>query len=975
MQAPAARPRRSPLVITAVLLALAAGAFLLFASLWTEKLWFDSIGFTGVFVTQLAVRVVLFIVGALVVGGLLWGSMAWAFRSRPQQRRRGASAVLDRYRDLLEQNTAVALLTPAAMFGFMAGLSLATQTLPVLAWWNRATSGTIEPTFGLDTTFFMLEYPVWRLVVSLLMSSVLFAFVASAAVHFAVGNLGAGVQGQPGSRAATLHLSILGAVGLTLYGLQSLLDRYALVLEPGTLFTGLHHTDANARLDAHLVIAVIAFIVAALFLANIVLRRTLVPAAGVALMLVASLILSLIYPMVVQTFQVRPNEPDRENDYIAAHLAATKDAYGIADTEITEYEAVTHVSPGQLKEDAAALPGIRLMDPQVIGPTFDQLQQVRGYYAFADILDIDRYSIDGQETDVVVAARELNQANIPDPNWNNLHTVYTHGHGFVSAYGNRRQGNGEPVWITRDIPPIGKIEESQSRIYFGEQSSTFAIVGREEGQPPIELDSPGGAAGGGEQYNVYDGAGGVPMGSPWGRLLYATRFADINILLSDRVNAESRILYDRTPKQRVEKVAPWLTVDNNLFPAVVDGRLVWIVDAYTTSSSYPNSQRVLLRDATSTTQSTVLGAQLDQPINYMRNSVKAVVDAYDGTVTLYAWDESDPLLQTWSNAFPGSVTPRAEISADLLEHLRYPEDLFKVQREILSRYHVDNPRVWYNGTDVWEVPIDPVRGDEQLKEPTYYLSIKWPGDDAPVFSQTAVFVPRSRANLASYLAVNADAAHPDYGQLRILRMSDTQQIDGPGQTQNAITQNPQVAERLLPYTQTRGSASIKFGNLLTLPMGNGLLYVEPIYTERTGNAGAYPALTFVVVRFGEHVGIGNTLQEALDRVFRGDAGAETGELPVTEPQDPTLPPTEPPVEQPGTVQPGDETVTPPVTPVPGDAPTGIVDEAAAIAALERADAAFAAAEEALRAGDLATYQSRTEEAKTAAAEAMRALGR
>ena len=967
MQAPTS-PRRSPLVVTAVILAALIGALMLAASLWTEKLWFDSIGFTGVFVTQLVVQVVLFVLGTLVVGGLLWGNMLAAYRTRPEHRRRGTSAVLDRYRDLLEQNAAIAMLLPAGMFGFMAGLSTATQTLPVLAWWNRQTSGVVEPTFGLDTTFFMLEYPVWRLAMSLLMSGLVFAFVAASAVHFAVGNLAPGQgDGRRATRPATVHLSTLGAAVLVVYGLQNLLDRYALVLEQGTLFTGLHYTDANARMDAKLVIAVIAFIVAALFVVNIFWRRTIVPGAGVVLMLVSSLILSMIYPWIVQTLQVRPNEPDRENDYIALHLEATNQAYGIAEREIEEYEAVTQVSPGQLKEDAAALPGIRLMDPQVIGPTFDQLQQVRGYYAFPEILDIDRYTIDDAETDVVVAARELNQANIPDPNWNNLHTVYTHGHGFVSAYGNRRQGNGEPVWITRDIPPVGKIEETQSRIYYGEQSNNFAIVGRAEGQAPIELDSPGGAEGGGEQYNEYDGSGGVPMGNLLGRLLYATRFADINILLSDRVNENSKILYDRTPKQRVEKVAPWLTVDSNTYPAVVEGRLVWIVDAYTTSATYPNSQRVLLRDATSTTQSTALGVQLDQPINYMRNSVKAVVDAYDGAVTLYAWDETDPLLRTWEAAFPGSVTPRSEISDDLMDHLRYPEDLFKVQREVLGRYHVGNPRVWYNGTDVWQVPIDPVQSNERQKEPTYYLSIKWPGDDEPIFSQTAVFVPQNRQNLASYLAVNADAASPDYGQLRILRMSDRRQIDGPGQTQNAITQNPEVAERLLPYTQTRGSASIKFGNLLTLPMGNGLLYVEPIYTERSGNAGAYPALTFVVVRFGEHVGIGSTLQEALDRVFVGDAGAETGELPVTTP-DPAQP------------TPGQ---TPPqATPAPGQAdpgtstpPTGVVDEAAAIDALNRADTAFDAADAALKAGDLAGYQARLAEAKAATEEAIRALGR
>ncbi len=953
-----AAPRRSPLLMTAVILAVAIGAFLVFAAVWTEKLWFDSTGFTGVFSTQLLTHVVLFLVAAVVVGGLIGGNMAMAIRLRPKQRSRGTSAVLDRYRDLLEHNRIAAVLIPSAVFGVMAGMSMATQVMPVLAWVNRQPSGVLDPYFGLDTTFYMIDYPVLRLVASLLMSGLVFGLIAAAAVHFAVGNITFGRQRGAGAttRPALIHLSIMGALILVVFGLQNLLDRYGLLLEQGSLFAGLHYTDGNARMTAKLVLAVIAFIVAALFVANAILNKTIVPAAGVVLMLVTSLILGIIYPMVVQTFQVRPNEPDREHDYIQAHMDATKAAYGITDAKIEDYSAVTHVSPGQLKEDAAALPGIRLMDPQVVGPAFEQLQQVRGYYSFPEILDIDRYTIDGQETDVVVAARELNEQGIPDPNWNNLHTVYTHGHGFASAYGNRRQGNGEPVWVTRDIPPVGEIEESQSRIYFGEKSNNFAIVGRLEGQAPIELDTPGGAQGGGEQYNEYDGTGGVSMGDLWGRLLFATRFADLNILLSDRVNSESKILYDRTPKQRVEKVAPWLTVDQNLYPAVVDGRLVWIVDAYTTSSTYPNSQRVQLSQATSDTQSSVLGGQVDQPINYIRNSVKAVVDAYDGSVKLYAWDESDPLLKTYEKAFPGTVTPRSEISQDLLAHLRYPEDLFKVQRELLGRYHVSDPRVWYNGTDVWTVPADPVQGNDQTKEPSYYLSIKWPGDAQPTFSQTAVFVPRARQNLAAYLAVNADAASPDYGSLRILRMSDTQQIDGPGQTQNAITQNTSVAAELLPYQQNRGAASIKYGNLLTLPMGNGLLYVEPIYTERSGNAGAYPALTFVVVRFGEHIGIGNTLQEALDKVFAGDAGADTGELPAGQTPGATPAPT------PGTTAP----------PTPG---TGEVDQAAAVTAMQKAEQAFTEAEAALRNGDLATYQSKTNEAKVALEDALKKMGR
>ena len=950
------RARRSPFLPTVIVVAVLVAAFLVYSALWSEKLWFDSTGFTGVFITQLVTQVVLFVIAAVLMGGSVFGNMWVAFSLRPAHRRTGQSAVLDRYRDMLESNVVVTMVVPAALFGVMSGLSAATQALPVLAWLNREPAGVTDATFGLDVSFFMLEYPIWRLAASLLMTAFIFGLAAATAVHFAVGNIALGRGAQPGRPGvAGTHLSLLAAGVLVVYGFQHLLDRYGLLLESGTLYTGLHFTDAKARLTASLVLAVISFLVAGLFVVNAFLHRTILPMAGVGLMLVSGLILSLIYPMTIQAFQVAPNEPDYEHPYIDAHLKATKAAYGIGAAELTEYEAVTQVSPGQLREDAAALPGIRLMDPKVIGPTFDQLQQVRGYYSFPEILDIDRYTIDGQETDTVVAARELNPDGIPDRNWNNIHTVYTHGHGFVSAYGNRRQTIGEPVWITRDIPPVGAIEEAQSRVYFGERSINFAIVGRLEGQAPIELDTPGGAQGGGEQYNEYSGSGGVPMGDYWRRLVFAAKFGDLNLLLSDRVNENSKVLFDRTPRQRVEKVAPWLTVDSNLYPAIVEGRLVWIVDAYTTSATYPNSQRVSLATATSDTQTAVLGGQADAPINYIRNSVKAVVDAYDGTVDLYAWDDTDPLLRTWAKTFPGTIKPRSEISADLLSHLRYPEDLFKVQRQLLGRYHVSDPRVWYNATDVWEVPVDPVQGNEREKEPSYYLSIKWPGDDQPVFSQTGVFVPRNRANLAAYLAVNADATSPDYGKLRMLRMSDTKQIDGPGQTQNAITQNPAVAARLLPYQQNRGAASIKYGNLLTLPMGNGLLYVEPIYTERSGNAGAYPALTFVVVRFGEHVGIGATLQEALDEVFGGYAGAETGELPGGQPG------TTPEPGQP--VEPGQPTV-------PAE-----VDEAAAVAAMDRAEQAFVDADAALRAGDLATYQTKTKEARDALAEALKSMGR
>ena len=954
------RPRRSPLLITVVVLAILSGLLLAAAGLVTEVLWFRSLSAESVFTTQLGARVALFLLGALLLGGSVAANMLIAWRLRPQTRRRGASAVLDRYRDLLGENLRTAVLVPSLVLGFMAGASAATGVLPVLAWLNRTPSGVIEPTFGLDTSFFLFDYPVLSLAASTLMLALVFGLMAALAVHFAVGNI---APGRPRGTALPpgmgRHLSVLAALLLLVHGGQNLLERYGFLVSNGTLFTGLHFTDDHARLNAKLIVAVISFLVAALFLVNAAYPRPIVPLAGVVLMLVASLVLGLGYPTVVQAFNVKPNEPDKEAPYIAAHMEATRKAYGIDDVQIQDYEAVTNVQPGQLKEDAEALPGIRLMDPTIVGTTFEQLQQVRNYYVFPDEIDVDRYTIDGRETDVVVAVRELNQAGIPDRNWNNLHTVYTHGHGLVVAYGNRRQGMGDPVWITRDIPPQGAVSQEQSRVYYGEQSTDFAIVGRNAGQVPIELDSPGGAEGGGESYNTYDGRGGVPIGNIALRALYSARFSDLNILLSDRVNESSRILYDRTPQERVQKMAPWLRLDENLYPAIVDGRLVWIVDAYTTSNTYPNSQRVSIAG------DGALGRP-DDVVNYMRNSVKAVVDAYDGTVNLYAWDDQDPVLASYAKAFPGTIQPKSAASADLMAHVRYPEDLFRVQREVLGRYHVTSPGVWYGSSDLWQIPPDPVKAGTQAKEPPYYLSIKWPGDEAPVFSLTSVFVPSGRANLAAYLAVNADAATPDFGKLRILRMSGTHQIDGPGQTQNEIERNQAVQQRLLPYKQSAGA--LTYGNLLTLPMGNGLLYVEPIFTQRSGSAGSYPALTFVVVRFGSSVGIGTTLQEALDQVFAGDAGAETGEG-STPGQNPAPVPTPAPTVTPA---PGGVVTS---APAPAPVPTGPVDEVAAVAALQRAQESFTAAETALRNGDLATYQAKTNEARAALADAVRAMGR
>lgn len=951
----------------AVLIALVA-LFALFSRVWTDFLWFRELGDEQVFSTRLLTGMLLFVVIGLIMTIAVAFNLYFAWRLRPE----GpipiqAEGTFSRYQEVMTSRTKAFVLVPSLLMGALAGAAAVSEVEPAMAWWNAKPFGITDPYFNKDVSFFVFDLPWWQFVLGMVLAILLVCTFAAALVHLVTGSLRVtpirlAYQGQadagsppqievrnPFGPRAQAHLSVLLGLVMVAYGVRCLIDRYAFATLNNELFTGVNYTDANVRITAKLVVAIIAFIIAVVFFANAKLRRWAIPGAALVLMIVSSLIISTIYPGLVQRFSVKPDEPIVERPYIAKQIEATRQAYGINKVEIQQYSAETTTSAGQLRADAEALPGIRLMDPAVIAPTFEQLQQVRSYYSFPSVLDVDRYTIDGQQTDAIVAAREIDLNGVPDPSWNNIHTVYTHGYAMVAAYGNRRQPSGEPSWIVGDIPPVGKLATHRAGIYYGQMSTEYTVVGAPEGTEPWELDTPGGSDGGGEQKTTYSGQGGVPIGNPVVRALYAMRFTDINMLLSNRVNEESRILYDRQPSERVKKVAPWLTVDSDPYPAIVDGGVKWIIDGYTTSNSYPNSQRVDLKQATSDSSTARRGEAIAENLNYIRNSVKAVVDAYDGTVDLYVWDETDPVLQTWMSVYPELLRPKSEISPDTLAHMRYPQDLFKVQRQILGRYHTISPDTWYQQNDLWQVPADPRQKDQ--KEPTYYLSIKWPGDESPLFSQTAVFVPNGRENLAAYFAVVADASSPDYGKMRVLRLSDTQQISGPGQTFNAITTDQAVAERLRPFLMG-GSADTIYGNLLTLPVGGGLMYVEPIYTQRKdnmqGSSGSYPVLRFVVVRFGENIAIGDTLQEALDKVFKGDAGADTGEGGA------------------GAV------------PTPGEGsgeqtPTGTGPEAAK-AALAAAAAAYEAADRALQAGDLAEYQKQINQARAKIQEAQASLG-
>ncbi|MDX6232924.1 MAG: uncharacterized protein QOH68_1924 [Nocardioidaceae bacterium] len=940
---PRREPRRGPdrrqrvLVPTLITLALLLFLGSIFTSVWTDRLWFKSVGYSDVFRSVLFTRVALFVVLGLIFGLFVIGNLYVAYRTRPDAAPMRRDDPAYRYRLALTP-----LLRPLAIgFGLVltgfAGSVAAAHWDTYKMWRNSSPFGTKDPQFHKDASFYVFEYPWWRFLASYSFALIVITVLAVLFLNYVYGGIRIAGRGPKLTRAAQVHLSVLVGIGVLLKAVSYYLDRFGLMISSGKLIDGPGYTAVHARIPSKNILIGVAIICALLFFAAIFIRSWALPAIGLGLLALTSILIGAIWPAVMQGFQVKPSEPDKEAPYIARNIEATREAYGVKDVQPQSYSAKTTLTPAELASSAESRVSTRLLDPTLISDAFEQLQQVRGYYAVPTTLDVDRYKLgdDQQPQDVIIAARELKLAGLQQGqrNWTNDHTVYTHGYGIVAARGNERGPNGEPVFVAKDIPQTGELKTTTPpRIYFGEQSPSYSIVGRPKGATPIEVDTPrgGGSSNKATKANAtqstYDGKGGVPIGNAFNKVLYAFKFAEPNIFLSNRVNSESKILYDREPRDRVKKVAPWLTVDGDSYPAVVNGRVVWIVDGYTTSNSYPYSEHRSLREATAdtlTSSNSQTALPTDQ-VNYMRNSVKAVVDAYDGTVKLYQWDTKDPVLKTWMKVFPDVVEPKSKISNGLLEHLRYPVDLFKVQRDVLQRYHVTDAQAFYNDDQRWKVPEDPTaRAGSNALQPPYYLSTARPGEDTPKFSVTSVYLPNSRQNLAAFVSVNSEATDTEnYGKMQILQLSSGSQIDGPSQIANKLQTDNGVTQALLPFKQA--GTDIQYGNLLTVPVGGGLLYVQPVYIKRQAAEGTYPVLQYVLASFGTDVGFGQNLDEAL----RVALGLEEGSAPT---------------------RPGDTPTT------PGDESPG---SKTASALLDDATSLYDDAQKALKAGDLATYQTK-----------------
>ena len=887
--------RPGPLAWTLGILAVLAAIIIFLSRTWTEVLWFNQLGFARVVWTQWIASGIMFVVGFLIMFGAVFAAMTRAYRSReislPHDE---AARNLEAYRTAVEpMRRSLTWIVPAVLALLSSAWEFAPHWKEALLAIHSHSFGTTDPQFGLDMSFYVFILPVLETVMSFLSRVVVFAGIASVVVHYLYG--GISIARTPHfTRSARLHLTVLLALFSLLHGAGYWLSRYSSLYASNAKFDGAGYTDVHASIPAQAILAAISVVVAVMFIASARTSSWRLPVTGVVVMVISALLVGVAYPVVIQKFVVDPNAQREEAQYIDRNIKATLSAYGLGDVDAQAYDAKTTAEAGQLMDDAEATTSIRLLDPNLVSPAFKQRQQNKQYYSFDSQLNVDRYGVSGESRDTVIAVREMSQEGLDagQRTWINDHTVYTHGYGVVTAYGNTASSDGSPAFWEGGIPSEGELGDYEPRIYFGKSTPSYSIVGGDDGGNPRELDYPDDTAASGQINTTFTGSGGPSVSNPFNRLLYATKFAEMNILFSQEVRPGSQILYDRDPAKRVAKVAPWLTLDGNPYPAVVDDdddpstpkRVVWILDGYTTTNNYPYSQHESLEDSMSdatTGQASLLGAPKES--NYVRNSVKAVVDAYDGSVKLYEWDEQDPLLDAWQSVFPGTVKPMSDMSADLMAHMRYPEDLFKVQRTVMSKYHVTDPEDFYSGGDFWKVPDDPTKEGDSAQAP-YYLTLKMPDQEQASFSLSSVYIiggNTDRNVLTGFLAVDSETAsgepgvrNPDYGKLRLLELPRSSNVSGPGQVQNNFNSDG-TASQVLNLLSQQGSQVIK-GNLLTLPVGGGLLYVQPVYVQSSSGT-QYPLLRKVLVSFGDKIGFADTLKEALNQVFGGDSGATTGQ--------------------------------------------------------------------------------------------------
>jgi uncharacterized membrane protein (UPF0182 family) len=972
--------RRSRILIA---VALAVVLLLLFGprmiDAYVDWLWFGELGYRSVFTTKLVTRLVVFLVAAVLMGAVVFTAIALAYRTRPVfVPTNGPNDPVARYRTAVMTRLRLIGIGVPVVIGVFTGFIAQTYWDRVQLFIHGGSFGIADPQFGKDLGFYAFDLPFYRLVLGFLFAATFVAFIANLVGHYLFG--GIRLAGRTGalSRSARIQLISLVGILMILKAVAYWTDRYTLLshTRSGKPFTGAGYTDINAVLPAKLILMAIAVICAAAVFSAIVLRDLRIPAIGVVLLLLSSLIVGAGWPLVVEQISVKPNAAQKESDYISRSITATRQAYGLTAETVTyrDYSGNAQTNAQQVAADRATTSNIRLLDPTIVSPAFTQFQQGKNFYYFPDQLSIDRYNgPDGNLRDYVVAARELNPDRLIDNqrDWINRHFVYTHGNGFIASPANTvrgvandpNQNGGYPEFLASVVGANGSVVSpgpaplEQPRVYFGpviaSTGDDYAIVGKNGNDREYDYETNT------ETKNyTYAGKGGVPIGNWLARAVFAAKFSERKLVFPNPIGPDSRILFNRDPSERVKAVAPWLDTDTSVYPAIVNKRMVWIVDGYTTLDNYPYSQQMSLSSATAdSTEVAVNRLAPDKMVSYIRNSVKATVDAYDGTVTLYEQDEKDPVLQAWMKVFPGTVKPKSEISPELQSHLRYPEDLFKVQRALLASYHVNDPVTFFSNSDFWDVPLDPNPTASSF-QPPYYIVAKdlAANDNSASFQLTSAMNRLRRDFLGAYISASSDPS--TYGKITVLTIPG--QVNGPKLANNAITTDTAVSQDLGVIGRDNQNR-IRWGNLLTLPIAQGgLLYVEPVYASPGASdaASSYPRLIRVAMMYNDRVGYGPTVRDALTELFGpgadataigpAPAGPITGQVPGASPPSDGQPPAAPPPSQ------GQA----PEVPVPVAVPPGagaVQLSGAKSAALQEVNSALDAVRQAQQSGNFAQY--------------------
>jgi uncharacterized membrane protein (UPF0182 family) len=845
MATPDKRRRRLLTVLVLVLVALIGGAAGI-ATVLTDWWWFDALGQGDVFTTMLASQWVTGAAFAFPTFLLLYVNALIARRLAPRAVLRPVAAggagpefdeALRRLREQTEPFLGPAILGGAAFLAIAIGAGIAPSWDAFRLALAAQPFGAVDPQFGRDIGFYVFSLPALRIVANWLFSTLLLTLATTAVVHLLGGAIDLRARVDRFAPHVKAHLSVLGGLVLASKALDYWLQVYELNFSPRGQVLGASYTDVYAQLPALRILFVIALVSAAVLLVNIRQRGWRLPAVALGVWIAASFLVGQVYPALVQQFRVDPNEVAVESPFIERNIAATREAFQLDDVEVEAFPASESLTAEDLRNNVGTLDNVRLWDPNLVVQSYKQLQEIRFYYDFDDV-DIDRYTIDGEYRQVLISAREMNVDELSETaqTWVNRHLAYTHGYGAVVSPVNLSTTDGFPRFIVKDLPPATdtNLVIDEPRIYYGEQTYEYVLAPSdfEEFDYPIGED---------KATNNYDGAGGVPVDSLLRQVVFALRFSSAKIVLSEYVTEDSKMLFRRSIRERASALAPWLALDDDPYITIVDGRLLWVLDGYTTSSMYPYSER--------------MGPG---GLNYLRNSVKITIDAHDGTTTLYAFDEEDPILATWREVFPGLVVDDDEMPEEVRSHLRYPEDLFRVQAEVYKTYHMLEPTTFYNKEDQWELPGEDSASGAMTP---YYVLMRLPGEDSEEFMLMQPFTPRNKQNMIGWMAARSD---PEvYGRRLVYTFPKQRLVQGPDQVIARINQDPTISQQLSLWNQ-RGSQAL-FGNMLVIPLEESLVFIQPLYLQAEQTA--IPQLTRVIVSFADRVAMEADLATALEEVF------------------------------------------------------------------------------------------------------------